>query len=274
MTDYEGKLVYLYGIVPADAPEPDAALEGIEGGYVRLLRAGRVAAVISDVPEQLYGDEALNGRLDDLAWVGGRGMEHERVLDWYVEQGAVLPLSLFSLHRDEARVRGRLESEEDAYHRALDKLSGRKEWGIKLWRNESEAAEGIDRLSASLQVLNEELEAAPPGRRFLLARKRDAMRAEEVRALSSRIAHDVFSALRAAADAAVSIRLPAGVAARDRTLLLHAAYLVRDDGFATFQAAVTGQAADLNGSGFEIEFTGPWPPYNFTGDDDEEDVDL
>lgn len=266
-------LVYLYGIVPVDAPEPDPALEGIDGGSVRVLRTERVAAVISDVSAEAYGDEALNGRLDDLAWVGGRGIEHERVLDWYAERGALLPLSLFSLHRDEGRVIARLTSDEEAYERALARLVGRREWGIKLWRNEGEAAEGIDRLSASLQALNAELEVAPPGRKFLLERKREAMRTEEIRALSSRIAHDVFSALRTPADGGVSIRLPGGVVARDRTLLLHAAFLVEDERFGAFQSAVTEQAALLSGSGFEIEFTGPWPPYNFT-DDEQDDDDL
>lgn len=274
MTETEGKLVYLYGIVPTDAPDPDPELEGIEGGRVGLIRAGRIAAIVSDVSEAAYSDEALNGRLDDLAWVGGRGIEHERVLDWYVERGAVLPLSLFSLHRDEGRVLRRLELEEAGYHRALQKVVGRKEWGIKLWRNEGEATQGIDRLSASLQALNLQIEEAPPGRKFLLERKRESMRSEEIRALSSKIAHDVYSALQNAADAAVSIRLPAGVTATDRTLLLHAAFLVQDDGFAEFQAAVTKQAAQLRDSGFELEFTGPWPPYNFTADDDDDDDGL
>lgn len=271
MTDSQDNLVYLYGIIPAASADPDELLSGLDNRPVRVLRVGRIAAVVSDVPADTYGDDALNGRLDDLAWVGGRGMEHERVLDWFVERGAVLPLSLFSIHRDEERVRQRLRSDEAEYERSLQKLAGRREWGIKLWRNETRVIAGIDQLSASLQVLNAEIESAPPGRKFLMERKREAMRTEEVRALSGRIAHDIYSALRESADDAVNMRLPGGLSATERTLLLHAAYLVQDDGFTGFQVAVTEQAATLAGSGYELEFTGPWPPYNFTGDDVDDD---
>lgn len=123
MTDLQESLVYLYGIVPSDAPDPDSLLAGLDDRPVRVLRAGRIGALVSDVPVEAYGDDALNARLDDLAWVGERGMEHERVLDWYVERSALLPLSLFSIHRDEERIRHRLQSEEQDYERSLRKFS-------------------------------------------------------------------------------------------------------------------------------------------------------
>src|SRR5690606_33688413 len=97
-------LVYLYGIVPAEAPDPPDDLVGLEGAPVAVLRTGSVAGVVSEVPEEVYSDDALNSRLDDLAWVGERGLAHERVLDWFAERGPVIPLSLFSLHADRDRV--------------------------------------------------------------------------------------------------------------------------------------------------------------------------
>jgi hypothetical protein len=257
-------LVYLYGIVPADSPEPPGDLRGIESAAVSLLRAGGVAALVSHVPARWYDDEPLNSRLDDLGWVGARGLEHERVLDWYVERGPVIPLSLFSIHRDLARVEARVAGESASFQRVLDRLSGRREWGIKLWREEAGAREGIDRLSPSLQVLGREIEAAPPGKRFLLERKREAMRTEEVRSISKRVAHELFGTLRRVAGEAVAVPLPAGTAGAERTLLLQAAFLVPEAGFAEFQGAVTEQASRLAGSGFELEFTGPWAPYHFT----------
>lgn len=262
-------LIYLYGIVPADATEPPEDLLGLAGRPAHLLRVGTIAAVVSGVPMDVYSDDALNARLDDLAWVGARGVEHERVLDWYAERGAVLPLSLFSLHKDLSRVEQRLRAEEEDFARLLDRVGGRKEWGIKLWRREAEAIEGIDRLSVSLGALNEQIAESPPGKRFLLEKKRDSMRTEEVRTLSARLAHDLFVALEQEADGAASVPLPGGVAGGERTLLLHAAYLVPEDGFGAFQQAVTEQATLIAGTGFELEFTGPWPPYHFTDLDDE-----
>jgi hypothetical protein len=259
-----GTLIYMYGIVPADTPAPPADLAGIDGGVVSVHPVGRVAAIVGSVQSGTYSDEALNSRLDDLAWVGDRGLAHERVLDWFAQQGPVIPLSLFSLHNDLGRLEERVRAEEASFTGLLARLEGRREWGVKLWRREADAREGIDKLSASLSRLTREVEEAPPGKRFLLERKRETMRAEELRAVSTRIAHELFGDLRTAADGAVAVPIPAVAAGGERTLLLHAAFLVADTAFETFHAALSAQARTLAGSGFELEFTGPWPPYHFT----------
>lgn len=258
------RVLYLYAVVPAEAEEPPAELAGLEGGAVRLLRSGRLAAVVGALPAGEYSDEALDARLGDLRWVGERGIAHERVLDWFLERGPVVPLSLFSLHRDEARVLARVDSEADRFAALLERLRGRREWGIKLWRRDEALMEHIDSLSPLLKALSDEIAAAPPGRRFLLSKKREAARAEELRTLSRRVAHRVFSVLRGAADLGSSLALPAAAPEGSRHLLLHAAFLVADDAFDAFQARVGELAHELGGGGFEIEFTGPWPPYHFT----------
>ncbi len=263
------RLTYLYAIVPADAPDPEAGLVGLDGGDVRLIRTGAVALVVSDVSSEVYEDEALNGRLDDLGWVGARGFEHERVVDWYAERGPVIPLSLFSLHENDQRAESRVAAGADEYLRLLDRLRGRKEWGIKLWRREQASREAIDRVSRSLTELASALESAPPGKRFLLQRKQEAMRADELRALSKRLAHETYSALASVAEASRLVPLPTNVPVGERALLLHAAFLVRDDAFPRFQEEVNRAAHGMAEAGFEIEFTGPWPPYHFSAPSDD-----
>jgi hypothetical protein len=258
------ELIYLYGIVPADAPSPPADLAGIDGGQVVIHPIGDVAAVIGRVSEGVYSDEPLNSRLDDLSWVGDRGLAHERVVDWFARRGPVIPLSLFSLHRSLARLESRVTADAAEFARLLDRLRGRREWGLRLWRRDGLAREGVDRLSPSLQQLAREIQNAPEGRRYLLARRRDAMRAEELRTVSSRLAHELFAALDAASADAVTIPIPPNPGA-ERVLLLDGAFLVADDAFEDFHAALARQAASLADSGFEIEFTGPWAPYHFTG---------
>lgn len=262
-------LVYMYGIVAASAPDPAGELRGLEGEAVELFRVGDLAAIVSEVPAEAYSDDSLNSRFDDLAWIGERGVAHEGVLDWFAERTATIPLSLFSLHASLERLQSRIAAESFDFLQILERLEGKKEWGIKLWRRETEARDGIDRLSPSLQELAAQIEAAPEGKRFLLERKRETMRAEEVRAASKRIAHELFSALRQNADAGAAVQLPATPPSVDRVPLLQAAFLVADSSFEAFQRVVTEEAGRLAGSGFELEFTGPWPPYHFSSLDDE-----
>jgi hypothetical protein len=256
-------LAYLYGIVPSDAPDPPADLAGIDGAAVRVVRGRRVGALVSDVDAAAYSDEAIDARLPDLAWVGERGLAHERVLDWYAERGPVIPLSLFSLHRDDERVQARSEGDAERYQRALERLRGHREWGVKLWRDDERLAEHLGELSPAVAALAAEIESAPPGRRFLLEKKRDALRADELRRVSVRISHEVYAQLSGQAERAVTAPIPPGSGQATRALVLYGAFLVADDGFADFQARLGQLAGTFQPTGFEFEFTGPWPPYHF-----------
>lgn len=262
MTQATGSLIYLYGIAPAEAADPGAELEGLEGAPVRLIRESGLAAVVSEVPAAAYEDEALNARLEDLAWVGERGVAHERVLDAFAAAGPILPLSLFSLHQDEGRLRERLRESAERYAALLDRLAGRREWGVKLWRRQ-DAAEHVDRLSPALAALNKEMEDAAPGRRYLLERKRDTLRGEELRVASKRLAHRVYGILSEAAEHSVSTVLPPTQAEGARVLLLSGAFLVPDESFTEFHRSVSEVAHEAGEAGFDLEFTGPWPPYHF-----------
>lgn len=256
-------LIYLYGIVPGDAPDPADELRGIDDAPVRLVRTPALGAVVSDLDAAQYADAALEARLDDLAWVGERGVAHERVLDWFTERGPVIPLSLFSLHRDDERVRERLQEDEARLAERLERLRGTREWGVKLWRREAQLDEQLEELSPSLRALQAEMESAPQGRRFLLGKKREALRAEELRRVAARVTHQVYAALRETAAEATTASLPPSPPGAERVLALHAAFLVPDAAFPAFQQRLGELAGTFQPLGFEFEFTGPWPPYHF-----------
>jgi hypothetical protein len=260
-------LFYLYGIVGVDAPEPPEDLAGLEGRPVRLLREGRIAAPVSEVPRKDYSDEALDARLGDLAWVGERGLAHEQVLDWFAERGPVVPLSLFSLHGDEERVRSRLAAESERVLPLLESLRGRREWQVKLWRRDSVVAEHLDELSPTLRALGAEIEQAPPGKRYLLLKKRDAARTEELRRVSERVGQVLFEALREESDHGVVIPAPRGAPQTGHVLVLDSAWLVSEEAYPAFQRRLGELAGEFQPNGFEFEFTGPWPPYHFTDPD-------
>ena len=255
-------LSYLYGIVAVAAPDP-SGVAGLEGAPVRLVRAGDVAGIVSDVPADDYAESVLDARLADLDWVGVRGLAHERVLTWFEDRGTVVPLAPFSLHASDARVVDRLTEQHDRLHAELARLAGRREWGVRVWREERRFAERVDALSAPLRALAEEERAATPGRRFLIARKRDALRADEARRVSAELVERVLSRLRARAEEGKALPIPAAPGVRERTLLLHAAFLVSADRYAGFEGEVQALAAATQDDGFAWEFTGPWPPYHF-----------
>ncbi len=258
-------LVYLYGIVPAEAAEPPDDLRGVEDSPVRLVRLGSLAAVVGDVPAEVYTEERLNERLGDVEWVGQRGLAHERVLTWFVDRGPLVPLSLFSLHRDDARVRERLEERSATVEQALQRVTGRREWGIKIWRDEQRLRAHLEERSEPVRALGREMASAPEGKRYLLSRKRETLEREEIRRLSAVTAQQAMQTLREVADDGVALPIPPGAGnGGSRTIVLHAAFLVAQTSLARFEEAVRTLAARDTEDGFDWEFTGPWPAYHFT----------
>jgi hypothetical protein len=258
----EDPLLYLYGIVPHDTPEPPAELRGVHGAAVRLLDAAGARAVVSEVPEAEFSAEAIDARLKEVEWVGARGAEHERVLTWFVDRGTIIPFSLFSLHRDAGALAERLDGMGDEIAAALEGLAGRREWGVRIWADDAALAERADRLSPRLAGLRQELDEATPGRRFLLTKKLDKLRADEARRLARERAAAAFERLRGRAEAAA--RTPAPSRTGERRLVLDAAFLVPDDGYEPFEREVGGVAGELAEAAMEVQFTGPWPPYHFS----------
>jgi hypothetical protein len=255
-------LLYLYGIVADDAPDPPAELRGVEAQPVSLLRAGGVAGIVSRVPAAAYREEVLNARLADLAWVGERGLAHERVLSWFADRGAVIPLQPFSLHHDEPRVAQRLRVLAAAAAEALQRLRGRREWGVKLWQTEA-VADHVAALSPALAELDREIAVATPGRRYLLQKRRDSTRSEEVRRIVPALVQQLFQSLGETAEAAARLPIAEPRAAGGTRLVLHAAFLVEEAETRRFRDRVAQLAGEYEPQGFRGELTGPWPPYHF-----------
>jgi hypothetical protein len=254
------QLIYLYGIAPGTAPDPDG-LRGLEEEPVRLLRAAGLAAIVSEVPAEDYAEAPLDARMTDLAWVGLRGLAHERVLNWFVDRGPVIPLAPFSIHADEARVRERLESRAADFERTLQSLAGARAWGVRVRRTPG-FPDAVARTAPALAALEAERAAASPGRRYLLAKRRDALVADEVRAAATRIAREAYGALEPMALRARRLPVTAPAAGDGHAILLDAAFLVADDAYESFQQRLSEVAA-AHADGLEWEFTGPWPAYHF-----------
>lgn len=259
-------VLYLYGVVTNESPAPPPDLRGIDDAPVRLVPAGSLAAIVSDVGAAAYSQEAIEAGLTNVRWAGERGVEHERVLTWFVDRTTVIPSAPFSLHAGDERVIERLDEHRMRLEEAARRLAGHREMGIRIWRNEEAFAAHLTKHSPPLRKLSGEMEAAAQGRRYLLGKKFQELRGEESVRVTEQIVRQTADELRAFAADAKSLPISsAGPADRSRTLVFHAAYLVADAASKDFEATVQQLAGTHRQAGLEWEFTGPWPPYHFVG---------
>ena len=269
-----GRAFYVYCVGERDALAPlfGAGLPGAieDESKLEAVEAAGLAAVVSAVPLESYGEGALAGRLADAAWTAVRALRHERVAEHFARRAAVAPLRFGAIYLRREGVE-RMLAERGAQLRAvLARLGGREEWGLNVYVERARLREGVTQLSARLRGLAARAEASAPGQAYLLRKKIEALRDDEARAETRRVAAEIEGRLGEACDGAVRLRVLKDEAAEQGELAARLAFLVRREGFAEFRAAAERLAAEYTPLGFRFELTGPWPAYNFAAADEEE----
>lgn len=233
---------YVYGITRSGHPlrVRDRRGVGPEPPPLRVVKGGRLAAVVSDAPED------LRPKRRDLE-------AHEAVLESLMADGTVLPMRFGALASDDESVRQELDERAGWYGERLDGLDGRREVNVKAFHHEQAALSELLRTNPELREANETLRAAGGdqgsqidfGERVLSA-------LENVRA---RDAAQVLAVLRPyAAEEFQGPPVDGG--------FLNVSFLVDEDRLDDLRAAVEEvgrRAADV----VELRMSEPLPPYSF-----------
>jgi hypothetical protein len=258
-------LYYVYAIVPPATPV-DVGPAGIDDHRIELVVANDVAALVSRVDASTYG-ERLDDRIADVAWIAPRATAHDAVLTWASDIGPVVPLPILSLFRSADAVRSMLTQRRDELRALLARVGRGREYGIRIFRLDDELRRFLSSFSTPVAALEAEVAAAvSPGQGYLLARKLDQARKDEMRRVAADVATAAYNDLSARSLAAMQEALPTPNADQVGAAVLNASFLVAHDRLDDFRAAVTEFVRAHDHRGFRVEFTGPWPPYHFTRD--------
>lgn len=250
---------YLYCLVRASGTiATEGAPRGLPGlSAPRALAVGDgLWLVAADAPLPEYGAASIQANLQDLDWVSNRAMAHEAVVEHFGRMGTVVPMKLFTLFAGDDRALEHVRSERGRLDRILDRIAGCQEWGVLVRFDEAKAKEVAAEEARSASG------AKSAGTAFLLRKK---MEQEASRTLLTRLRgemDEVFSDLEGQA-AEARRREPVSPS----PLLLDGAFLVRSEQAAGFEKTVDRWAKRLSERACEVTLTGPWPPYNFIGEE-------
>jgi len=234
---------WLYAVTGKAVPAPP---RGVAGETPRCVEAAGLVAVVGDVPLDSFGQDALYRNLEDLDWLSRVARAHDAVI---ATLPTVVPIRLATVYRDDARVREVLEQRAADFHRALRRVTGRTEWGVKVF--------------AVPEPVPAAASARPESGTAYLARRRAALsRRERLEQRAAEQARDVHIGLAALAVASCDHPLQNRALAGEHTRMVrNLAYLVADDRAPAFADAVT--ACDQRSDAIRVQLTGPWPPYSF-----------
>ncbi|MGQ0714993.1 MAG: GvpL/GvpF family gas vesicle protein [Gemmatimonadaceae bacterium] len=258
-------LLYAYAVVPASL-DASGAPAGIDDEEVRAVVGGDVAALVSSVEREAYAPDRVELMTEEVGWVAPRASAHDAVVTWAGDRGAVVPLPIFTMFHDEARVRQMLRDRAAELRATLDRVGAAQEYGLRIFRLDDALSRHVSTLSPRVAELEQQARDANPGQRYLLERKIDSERRSEGRRIAADAARESFETLAPLAIEAVREALPTkGRDDATGVAILNAFFLVRHDALEAFQRALTTIVREHERHGFRFDFTGPWPPYHFVG---------
>lgn len=231
-------------------------LTGVAGEPLRTVEGAGLVAVLGTVPLDSFGEQALHRNLEDLDWLSQVARAHDRVVDTVARQGAAVPLRLATVYLDDERVRATLQARERDFARALDRVTGRTEWGVKALAEPPRGREPEPAGRASGR-------AKPgAGAAYLRRRREQTTVREQGERVAVEQAERVHATLAALA-AATRLHPPQSrqLSGDTNPMILNAAYLVDEAATREFTSAVA--ALDDEHDAIRLRLTGPWPPYSF-----------
>ena len=261
---------YLYGVVgKSSAARSSLPEQGVDAGLpVYSLEGGDLAAVVSRVRLDDFGEQALEENMNDLDWVQSKVTRHHDVLARVLSaDSGLVPMRFCTIYRSEDRVLEVLRENRQGLHTALGRVAGRNEWGVKLLCDRSVARRWAEEHGESVAALKERLRVSNSGAAYFLQKRLDETLDAEAEGAADQAAQAIHDALAGGAVESRLLPLQERDTAADAVMVMNAAYLVDGATTSAFDATLEGLLEQYAVLGLTIERTGPWPAYNFVGTD-------
>lgn len=214
------------------------------GDTPRALDLGEgLWVIVSSVPGKDY-ESGLTRRLTDVEWVAECGVAHHDVIARAAHGRGVAPFRLLTLFRSDDRVIEEVTRLRPRIEQALDRVSDRREWVVRV--------AAVSRATKASRP-----RAARSGTSYLMERATQPAGVASVSPAARRAARELVADLKAYADRSVQRPSEAGHVLYDGALLVSRA---REHDLGD---AVRQWAPRLTPLGCRVSLTGPWPPYSF-----------
>lgn len=257
---------YVYAVVrsPDRVDARTLPCAGVGGAPVSTLAHRDLAAVVSPVPAEDFGPEALRAKLEDARWVAATALAHHRVVAWLLGRYTVGPLKFGTLCREAERVEELVAGHYRQLDDALSRVDGASEWDVKLSCDRNALAEFLVRTHPEVRRMVGEAAAMPAGAAYLLRKRAERYAREKADPFVVAHGQDVRQQLADVARAAVANDArPWETHPGSPEVVFHGAYLVANDGREAFHAAAAALQKTSGPMGFSLVLTGPWPAYSF-----------
>ncbi|MEC5424504.1 GvpL/GvpF family gas vesicle protein [Virgibacillus sp. C22-A2] len=260
------KLIYLYGIIPANADNAIPPMKGIdEHNPIFTIPFGEIEAVVCNLDEAEYREKELEAKTNNMEWVHEKAFHHHEALMTLYEIFTIIPMKFCTIYSGKDSLQNTIVEHKPKMIELLDVIAGKEEWIMKIYCDNSKLKENVAEDNPTIASKREEIELLSPGRQYLEKRKLDQLIEQETDkekdSFSSRL-HDQFAQF--STDSEVKKNWNKDVTGREEDMCWNSVYMLEQSTVEDFLANVQKAQDKWKSSGWFIEVTGPWPSYHFS----------
>jgi uncharacterized protein YcgL (UPF0745 family) len=225
---------------------------------------------VSKVSLEEFASEGIQKKAkEDLNWIKEKAIIHESVIEEAMGKNdkilSVIPMRFGTIFKEEARIEETLDKDYSKIKEVLDTIRGKQEWSVKIYLKDREKFEQVIKEKNEAIIEKEkELATLPEGMAFFMEEELKGVIAKEVEKELNNVLEGLFERLRKQAVASIKIKiLGKELTGRREPMILNAAHLISKEKIENFKEDAERLNQEIQTKGFYIEYSGPWPPYNF-----------
>ncbi|GAB6098316.1 hypothetical protein JCM16358_01950 [Halanaerocella petrolearia] len=254
------KGIYFYGVT-LNREWKDYKIKGIDSNYhLHKIKNGDLNGLISIVPLAEYGHPAIDENIENLSWLKEKSEVHMNILRSVMDHSQVIPMKFCTVFYGEEKIKKLLEQNYTELYETLEYLSDKEEWSCKLYVDKGGF---IEKYKESKQDLND-INSMSKGASYFKKKKLNNELEEKARKELYNIGNDIYNQIKELGiECQRNDNLGREITRIEKEMILNTAILVDDRVKEKMITKLNKELDRLNKEHIDIEYTGPWPPYNF-----------
>jgi len=263
--------LYLYCLRERTESAPAISTKGIDGkGEVFVFPYRELEAIVSNSPEEFTSEEIQKKAQEDLNWIKEKAVAHEKVIEQAMgkdnEALSLIPMRFGTIFKDATSLEESLDENYSKIREVLQRIRGKQEWSVKVYLKDKRLIERrVKETNEAIKEKEKEIASLPEGMAFFMEEElKEAISKELDRELNN-IVDVLFEGLEKHTAESVKCKiLEKELTGRQDPMVLNAACLICEEEIEDFRKEAEDLNQKIQAEGFCLEYSGPWPAYNFT----------
>ena len=263
--------LYLYCIRNKTENAPVISIKGIDEGEVFIISYKELEAVVSKVLLEDFESASVKEKASgDLSWIKDRACIHELVIEQAMSNSnkiiSLVPMRFGVIFKSKSSLEETIENDYCKIKEVLDRIKNKQEWSVKVYMKDKEKFCQILKMeNEAIKEKEKEIASLPEGLAFFMEEELKEITSNIADKESNNILEDVFERIgKLAEDSNKNKILEKVLTGRNDPMVFNSSFLISDKKIDYFKKECDAINQDIHISGFSLEYSGPWPVYNFT----------